>query len=181
MLGIPLTRQECLNIKQHHKCGALKKLTITNYGLKQQLKNITNTSTGGKVRSVTSGVGGGSEESEEIPIAITNKKFNKIGNYGKEIIFYDNSKAFIPQPMPCMKWMPKKAPDSTGTVTLNKELTATVLTVGNENVVLGFHADECGVCTELELLIDLGDSELLMNNEFYSIKAKTHVKDGVKV
>jgi hypothetical protein len=46
--------------------------------------------------------------------------------------------------------------------------------------VLGFTGASCGVCTDLELLVDLGETEVYMTDEVLSIKAKNHAKDGVQ-
>ena len=155
-------------------------MTFTNYDLKQQLKQVVN-SKSNVSRSISSSSINAGDNEIDLQVSIENRKFNKIGNYGKEVIFYDNSTATILQPMPCMRWSCKKTPDANGVTTLDKELECTVLTVGNTNIVLGYSFEDCGVSTELELLIDLGDSELLMNNNFFSTKAKTHAKDGVNL
>jgi hypothetical protein len=152
--------------------------TPTNYVIRQQIKNISNSKT---IRVSSGSESGIRSEDEQIDVNVVNKKFVKIGDYGNEIIFYDNTKARIIHPMPCMKWSCKKAPDENGVVTLNTELEATVLILGDSQIVLGFPSSNCGLNKELELLIDLGDTELIMNNDFYSVKAAHHVKDGMEI
>jgi len=165
-------------LKSNHEVN--KMTTITNHVLRQQLKNIA-TGTSTKVQNIATSNTSTLEETEETEaLEITTKKFQKIGDYGNTIIFSDNTTAKILQPMPCMRWTPKKTPDNKGVVTLSDQLEATVIKQGNKQYVLGYTGTFCGVCTELELLIDLGETEILMNNEFYSVKAPTHAKDGVR-
>jgi hypothetical protein len=158
--------------------------TPTNYVIRQQLRNISNRSSARVSRAnsaVNANASAETADNQETKIEITNRKFRKLGNYCTEIIFYDNTRATILHPMPCMKWTSPLAPDENGDVELTDELEATVLTVGDTSVVLGFPGNICGLSRQLELLIDLGDTELLMNNEFYSVKAKHHARDGVEI
>lgn len=154
--------------------------TPTNYVIRQQIKNISSSNSTRIRSSPTSAVGNPEAEEEELTVKLEQRKYRTIAAYGTKIKFYDNTTADILQPMPCMKWSPKKAPDSNGEVTLNTELECTVLTIGDTSVVLGYPGNQCGLNHELELLIDLGDTELIMNNDFYSVKAAHHVKDGVE-
>lgn len=154
--------------------------TITNHVLRQQIKNISS-SNSSRIRSSSTGaVGNPDDEEEQLNIKMEQRKFRTIANYGTLIKFYDNTTAEILQPMPCIRWTCKKTPDTNGEVTLNTELECTVLTIGNKSVVLGYPGTICGLNKELELIIDLGDTELIMNNDFYSVKATHHVKDGLE-
>ena len=164
---------------------------ITDHYLRQQLKKITTnptpyltpnkmgepTGTG----SVGSTVGANTSTTNgDAGIKIEEKKFKIISNYGTKVITTDNMVVNILQPLPCARWTSTKIPDSQGKVILDKEITCTVLTVGGTSVILGFSNTACGLCTDLELLVDLGETEVYMTDEVLSIKAKNHAKDGVQ-
>ena len=150
--------------------------TITNHVLRQEINKIA----GGGSNIIRGGGGGGSatDSSESIDISIETKTFRKLGNYLKNIICDDGTSAMILHPMPCMKWTSRKTMTD-GEVALDTPLEAVVLTVGSQSVALGYPSTDCGLSKDLELTIDLGDTEIIMNDEFYSLKAKTHAKDGV--
>lgn len=158
--------------------------TPTNYVIRQQIKKIATS----KSLRVSANTGGSTstgveenEEKAETQVTLQSKQFRKLGKFGAEVICTDGTHAQIMQPMPCMKWGSKKSFTSNGEVTLSNILNVTVLTVGEKSVCLGFDGTDCGVNTELEVLIDLGDTELIMNNEYYSVKAKHHAKNGVEL
>ena len=153
--------------------------TITNYVLKQQLKNIqsnkpTLRSSGGGVSSSTGGT-------DEIEVSVDTKAFHRISNYGKTILFNDNTTAPLLSPLPCVRWKSKNKEDSNGTATLGKDLSATVLKLGDKQVVIGYDPTMCGTATDLEYLIDLGETEVYLTNEFLSVKSKTIAKNGVEI
>ena len=164
---------------------------ITDHYLRQQLKKITNnptphltpntmgdTTTGGGTSTGTGGTT--TTQSGNAQVTLEEKKFKIISNYGNKIITTDNKVAEILQPLPCVRWGSPVNPDNQGKVFLRNEIGCTVLTVGDRSVVLGFTGASCGVCTDLELLVDLGETEVYMTDEVLSIKAKNHAKDGVQ-
>ena len=155
--------------------------TITNYVLRQQLQNIAN-SKSNRVSSTTTNTTTGSAATSsdtDNTVKIETKKFNKLTNYSEEIVFYDGTKAKILQPAPFVKWTSKKT-DSAGNSTLDSEMEATILTVGNQRVVLGFSSTNCGLSHQLELLVDLGESEVIINDEYLSIRTKHLAENGVE-
>ena len=158
--------------------------TITNYDLGQQIRKIANQSQSSRIRSTgTSSTDTTTDTTtiQDTKITLESKPFKKLGNYNTELICNDGTRAVIIQPMPCMKWSSRKAIDNNGDVELDVELSAAILTVGDTSIALGYYATDCGLSKDLEILIDLGDTELLMNNEFYSVKAKHHARDGVEI
>jgi hypothetical protein len=152
--------------------------TITNYVLKQQLKNIQSNN---KPTLRSGGLGSSTNTDDEIEVSIDTKQFHRISNYGKTILFNDNTTAPLLSPIPCVVWKSKNKEDSGGTATIGKDLSATVLKLGDKQVVIGFDPTLCGTATDLEYLIDLGDTEVYLTNEFLSIKSKTIVKNGVEI
>ena len=165
---------------------------ITDHYLRQQLKKITTNPTpyltpnkmgeptGASSASASVGSSGTGNATTNNSVKIEEKKFKIISNYGNKVITTDNMVVNILQPLPCVRWMSTKIPDSQGKVILDQEITCTVLTVGSTSVILGFSNTACGLCTDLELLVDLGETEVYMTDEVLSIKAKNHAKDGVQ-
>lgn len=166
---------------------------VTDHYLRQQLKKITTNptpyltpnrmgdsiTTGGNATG-TVGAGNATTNNGEVGIKIEEKKFKIISNYGNKVITTDNMVVDILQPLPCARWASTKIPDGQGKVILDNEITCTVLTVGSTSVILGFSNTTCGLCTDLELVVDLGETEVYMTDEVLSIKAKNHAKDGVQ-
>lgn len=156
--------------------------TVTPARLRSKLQRITDNSYTGSggltgVRINTN------QETEEITdkqkqginTPVTVKKFQKI--HHNTLILDDGSHATILQPIPCLKWKALAQPDSKGTMTLKRKLEATILTVGNEQICLGIR----GQTDELEMILDMGDSEIRVNDNYVNIKTKHLIVNGKEV
>lgn len=148
--------------------------------LRQQIRNIQS-NTKPTVRSTSSAATGTSDDNDEVEISIEKKAFHRIGNNGTTIIFNDNTTAQLLSPAPFIRWNTKNKPDANGTATISKDIKATVLSLGKTRVVIGYDPVDCGVCNEFEYLVDLGDTEVAITNEYLSIKAKTLARNGVEI
>ena len=152
--------------------------TITNHVLRQLIQN-TAKPTSTKIQ--TSASNGTTETEEEIEVSITTKEFHRIGKNGTTIIFNDNTTAPLLSPIPCIRWKAATTEDANGTAALSIDIKATVLQIGKTQVILGFDPTTSAVSTQLEYLIDMGNTEVRMTNEYLSIKSKTLVKNGVEI
>lgn len=152
-------------------------VTITAHQLRQELKGVVKNNTGIRINNSTNE--SGEETSNDGTLSVENKQFNKIS--GESIICTDGTRATILQPMPCMAWHTIKAADSDGVVNLENTLSVTVLNVSDKHYVLGYPSSTCGTSSELEFLIDMGETEILLSDNFCSIKSKNIIKDGLKI
>ena len=152
--------------------------TITNHVLRQLIQNTAKPTTN-KIQ--TSSSNSTTETEEEVEVNITTKEFHRIGQHGTTIIFNDNTTAPLLSPIPCIQWKAATKEDTNGTAALSIDIKATVLQIGKTQIILGFDPTTSAVSTQLEYLIDLGESEVRMTNEYLSIKAKTLAKNGVEI
>ena len=155
--------------------------TITNADLRRQLKQVVHNNTPHMARAT--GENNTAVENAEATttgaITVSTKQFKKLSNNCNSITCMDGTKATILHPMPCMKWHSLKTPDEHGEVVLHDVLEATIITIDGKHYVLGFPAKDCGVNKELEVMIDMGDTEVILNDEFCSIKTPNKIQDGV--
>ena len=157
--------------------------TVTNEMLRRELKHMVKTNTPVTISSNTGDNntnGVTNAETGEAIITVSQKQFKTLTDDCNTLICTDGTKATILQPVPFMKWHCIHTPDNNGIVTLENTLEATILTIDKKHYCLGFPNKYCGVATDLEFLLDLGETELIMNNEYYSIKSKVTVKDGIE-
>jgi hypothetical protein len=154
--------------------------TITNYMLRKELKNVVTKNVTGS----STGTGGGQNgenmgDNVTHDINLSMKTFRKIKEGCKEIICNDNTTATLLSSTPFTRWTTNKKAEQ-GVITLPVDLTACVLTVNKTSVVVGYHPENAGICTDLECLVDMGDNEILFNNTYASLKAKHIIRNGVE-
>lgn len=155
--------------------------TITNYMLRKELKNVVTKNVTGSSTGTGSGQNGENTTGEgtNTNVTLTMKTFKRIKEGCKEIICNDNTTATLLSSTPFTKWYTTKQANN-GVITLDKDLTACILTVDKTSVVLGYHPENAGLITDFECLVDMGDNEAIINNTYASIKAKHTIRNGVE-
>lgn len=151
---------------------------VTPSTLRKELQRVTNPSyTGsGGLSGLTNNNTTSDEEKDEnkgTNSIIVNKKFNKIKE--NSIICTDGTKALILNPLPCIKWKCRATPDETGVRQLVKTLDAVLIKGENNNY---YCISIRGSTTQLELVIDYGDTELRLNNKYLYIDSKHIIIKG---
>lgn len=106
---------------------------------------------------------------------ITIQQFQEIQH--NEIILKDKTRATILFTYPCLKWKCLVTPDDKGVMKLTKPLEATILKLGKEQYCIGIR----GSTKELETIIDMGTSEMRINDDYINIKTKHLVVNGKEV
>lgn len=150
--------------------------TVTNQDIRRQLQQVVTRNT----PLIAAGTTGNSENPETPSnISIEQKQFKQLKGEDT-IICLDGTTATLLQPLPFVKWHCVNSMDSSGISTLTDTLDVVILTIDKKGYVLGFPSRDCGFSEELELLVDMGDTEVVINNEYISTKSKATVKDGIE-
>lgn len=140
--------------------------TLTPHMLRSKLKNVASPEKTSNTQNNTKTTG---------QTTINTKKIKQLK--GTTIILDDGKKAQILLPIPGMTLRATSNLESDGGYTLRKNIKATILETDTTNYCLGISGDT----DELTLKIDMGESEIEINNLYTNIKTPHIVCNGVEL
>ena len=124
----------------------------------------------------TINVVGSTSSDSSSSISLKEKKITKI--QGNKVICSDGLKAPLFSPMPCLFWKGNKDDGKNGVISLSNSLTG--LFIIDEHTDKAYCIGIQGHSDEFEVRIQIGKTELRMNNVYSSLKAKHIIKNGLE-